>query len=361
MKATITKAATVDVQEDQHYHPVISLLLPFEPKMTPRSKLAELLTYCCNKVENDLLEKYSGEIAMLMIDKLRTLIANLNFNTHKKSIAIFLSPIIEKIFYLDILLERKISIDDDFNIRQLVYQKKQEQDFLVMMLTKKESRLYLASSGNMVRIVTTTPRPLQLNHVSPGIADSAEYKKVAWQQFLQYADNTLGIILKAYPLPLFINGKEEVIQDFESITRFKHAIIKYVPSVTEDVTVSEIEKKIRPYAADWAAVKQQYLLNKLRQSIDSGRLITGVKEVWKEAMKRKGMTLVVEKSFCYPEQECSGEEILFNVMESHHTYSYVKSAVDDIIEKVFENGGDVEFVEDGMLGDFDRIVLVEQN
>lgn len=361
MKAIVTRPVIADVLEDRHYHPVISLLLPFEPKMTQRSKLTESLNNSCNKVENDLLEKYPGDTAMLMIDKLRTVIANLNFNTHKKSIAIFLSPVIEKIFYLDIPLERKISIDNDFNIRQLVYHKKQEQGFLIMMLTKKESRLYLANNGSLVRIVTTTPRPLQLNHVPSDITDTAEYKKIALNQFLQYADNTLGIILKAYPLPLFIDGKEDILQAFKSITRFEHSIIKYVPSVAEDATVSDIQKMIRPFVADCSVVKQQYIVNRLKQSVDNGRLIVGVKQVWKESMKRKGMLLVVEKSYCYPEQECTGEEILFNVMEPHHSYSYVKSAVDDIIESVFENGGDVEFVEDGMLKEFEHIVLIDQH
>jgi hypothetical protein len=178
---------------------------------------------------------------------------------------------------------------------------------------------------------------------------------------LQYADNTLGIILKAYPLPLFIDGKEDILQAFKSITRFEHSIIKYVPSVAEDATVSDIQKMIRPFVADCSVVKQQYIVNRLKQSADNGRLIVGVKQVWKESMKRKGMLLVVEKSYCYPEQECTGEEILFNVMEPHHSYSYVKSAVDDIIESVFENGGDVEFVEDGMLKEFEHIVLIDQH
>ena len=40
---------------------------------------------------------------------------------------------------------------------------------------------------------------------------------------------------------------------------------------------------------------------------------------------------------------------------------FIKDEVDDIIEKVFENGGDVEFIDDGMLKDHRHIVLIERN
>ena len=38
---------------------------------------------------------------------------------------------------------------------------------------------------------------------------------------------------------------------------------------------------------------------------------------------------------------------------------YIKDAVDDIIEKVIACGGDVEFVDEGILKDFSKIALIE--
>jgi hypothetical protein len=39
--------------------------------------------------------------------------------------------------------------------------------------------------------------------------------------------------------------------------------------------------------------------------------------------------------------------------------SYIKDAVDDIIEKMLEYGGDVEFVDEGVLKDYDHIALIK--
>ena len=51
-----------------------------------------------------------------------------------------------------------------------------------------------------------------------------------------------------------------------------------------------------------------------------------------------------------------GETIFSNSSETNKMVT--KDAVDDIIEKVLENGGDVEFVED--LKEYNKIALIEQ-
>ena len=78
-------------------------------------------------------------------------------------------------------------------------------------------------------------------------------------------------------------------------------------------------------------------------------------------MHRKGSLLLVEKSYQYPEQQNTGDEILFNVIDPYNKFSYIQNAVDDIIEKVFENGGDVEFTDDGLLENYQHIALLQQD
>lgn len=70
------------------------------------------------------------------------------------------------------------------------------------------------------------------------------------------------------------------------------------------------------------------------------------------------MLLVIEKGYMHAAGIGStGKLHLFN--EPYRRYSYAKDAVDDTIEKVLENGGDVEFVNKGLLEDFQHIALVQ--
>ena len=51
--------------------------------------------------------------------------------------------------------------------------------------------------------------------------------------------------------------------------------------------------------------------------------------------------------------------MIYKEETSGNTSLYIKDAVDDVIEKVLENGGDVEFVEEGLLNDYQQIALIQ--
>jgi hypothetical protein len=356
---TIVQLSTNDVVADMQYLPVISLLIPFDPKMVLKTKLLEKLSNAASRVEGQLLEKYHGDTAMLMIEKLRTIIAGLNYNTHKKSVAIYLSPVLEKVIYMDIAVEEKIIVDGAFDIRDLVQHKKQEHSFLVMLVTNKESRIYLGKDDRLIRIVTTTPKPLFPYNKKEQTDGLDSLKQSALAHFLQHADNTLEIILKAYPLPLFICGDEELLEQFKAISKGGHAVVNYIYSDVADATVHEIQKKMAMYTADWASVQQQYLACRLQKAARDKRLVTGIKDVWQKAVHHKGSLLLVEKNYQYPEKQNTGDEILYNIMDPYHPFSYIKNIVGDIIEKVLENGGDIEYAENNLLAEYGHIVLMQ--
>ena len=146
-----------DVMEAVHYRPAVSVFMPFDPKMGLKKELTHSLKVAADKVERELLESYPDEMAMLITEKLRGIIQKLDFNTHKKSIAIYVSPVFEKVLYLDIAVEEKIMINESFEIRDLVYSKKQLHKYLVLLLSGKESRIYLVDTNSFIRILSNTP------------------------------------------------------------------------------------------------------------------------------------------------------------------------------------------------------------
>ena len=142
------------LQEEVKYMPAISIIQPFEPMMLLKSELEYRLKRAVEKVETELMANYPVHTAVPVIVKLQNLIRHLNYNTHKKSIAIFVSPLIEKVYYLDIRVEEKIVIDESFEIRDLVYSKKQNIQYLVLLLSAERSKMYL---GNCSKFVLSNP------------------------------------------------------------------------------------------------------------------------------------------------------------------------------------------------------------
>jgi hypothetical protein len=84
-----------------------------------------------------------------------------------------------------------------------------------------------------------------------------------------------------------------------------------------------------------------------------------MRDVWREAMSRKGRLLVVGKNYMYAAQREGKEEMIYKAVEPFNKFSYIKDAVDEVIEKVLENGGDVEFVDEEVLKAYEQIVLLQ--
>lgn len=353
-----------EVMQTVHYRPAVSIILPFEPKMGLKKELLHSLKIAAAKVEQELLENYPHETAILVMQKLRAVIKDLNFNTHKKSIAIYVSPVFEKVLYLDVQVEEKIIVDESFEIRDLVYSKKYLQKYLVLMISAKVSRIYLANPDTFVRIVSDTPESVYayVNDVPERVANFsniAERKEIVSDKFLRHIDNALDIILKAYRLPLFVAGTEKIMGHFKKLSKHTGAVIEYIQGNYEEATLPELKNILKPCIADWKKVIQKDLLNQLEEAAGKKKLSVGIKEVWKDAMNHKGRLLAVEKDYMYAAQHGSNCEIIYKMIEPYSRFSYIKDAVDDIIEKVLEHGGDVEFVDNNILKDYHQIALVK--
>lgn len=79
--------------------PRISLIISFDPKMRTQSGLLNLLTVAADKAEKELMINYQKEKIIPIIEKLRRLITSLVCMQHEKSIGIFVSPFMEKVYY----------------------------------------------------------------------------------------------------------------------------------------------------------------------------------------------------------------------------------------------------------------------
>jgi Bacterial archaeo-eukaryotic release factor family 3 len=345
-----------------HYRPAVSIIMPFEPKMGLKNELSHSLKIVTDKVEQELRNNYPDEIYQLVIQKLRALIKNLNYNTHKKSIAIYVSPVFEKVLYLDIPVEEKTIIDESFEIRDLVYSKKQLHKYLVLLLSGKESRVYLGNSDSFVKIASNVPEVMYGNDATDKVANfvaTAEYKEVQMEKFLHHIDHVLDNILNAYHLPLFVLGTKRVLGHFNTLTKHKAAVVEYIYGNYDEAGLPKLREILLPYIANWKKIKQKDILNQVEEAAGDKKLAYGMQDVWREAMSLKGKLLIVEKDFMYPAEHGGSEDVIYKADERFNKFSYIKDAVDDVMEKVLEKGGDVEFVDKDVLKDYQKIVLIK--
>jgi hypothetical protein len=353
-----------DVFEAIHYRPAISIIMPFEPKMSAKAELAHHLKFAVDKVDREIRGNYPTELAGLVMQKLKNIVKNINYNTFKKSIAIYVSPVFEKVLYLDIPMEEKIMVDGSFEIRDILYAKKELHNYLVLVLSSKWSRVFLGNCSKFVKVKSDVPDHIAAfqNDFPEKVAnfsDPAYRKEVMMEKFLRHIDDGLKLLLHAYSLPVFVMGTKRIMGHFKTITKNEKNIIGYIHGNFEEATEAELGKAIAPYVNDWKKVKMEDLRHQMERAADAGKLATGIQQVWKVAAQNRGRLLVVEKNYMYAAEQGENSEIIIKPSEPYNKFSYIKDAVDDVIEKVLEQGGDVEFVEEGDLRDLDHIALIQ--
>lgn len=295
--------------------------------MTPRQDLENTLKGLLEKAERQLMAIHNAGEVLPVIARLRQLLRSLDFSTHRRSVALLASEQTGKICYMDTEVEPQLVIDKPLRTRDLADYRKKEKEYLVMVLDRDLSRTYLGRDSHLRLIKSNTPQSVQSNH------------------FIHHMDQGLGGVLKVYPLPVFVIGPDPVTDFFTRITKHEEQIVDYIHQDVTDMTENRLLEWLRPQLVAWDSLRQRMVRQQIEKALKTGRLICGLDNVRKTAGSKNNRLLVIPRDSTRD--------------SSRGTHPFYKaSIIDDIAEKVFANGGEVEKVEKDMLNGYDDIAIV---
>lgn len=345
------------------YQPAVSIIMPFEPKISLKTELDQRLKFAYDKVQRMLKQNYPPDKAEPVLKKLSDIIAGLNFDKAKQSICIYVSPLVEKVYYLDVPVAEKIIVDESFEIRDLVYSRKELHEYLVLVLSAEKCAIYLGNGKQLLPLALKNGNTAETvkNDVAERVSNFSDpqyRKEVLMDKFLRLADENLGDMLKMHPFPVFVLGTERTVGHFKQITRHERQMVQVVHGNFEQASEAELYKVVEPAIEAWKADKQKQLLQQLESAMGAGKLAVGMQEVWKTAVARKGRLLVIEKHYRFAAYRGATPDEIFPAEATENHPFHIQDAVDDVIEMVLENGGDIAFVDEPLLAQYDHIALI---
>jgi hypothetical protein len=352
----------IEVMHASPYRPSVTIILPFEPRLSLVSELEYSLKIASDKIKYELYESYSSGIVLPLIQKLNRLIAELDYKTKKSSIAIYLSPVFEKVIYLDTKEDERIMVDSSFEIRDLVYSNRHLHKYLLLILSGKESQLYLGNSEKFEKLASSGSVYAHINDAPEKVlnfSDMSERKQIIRDKFLQHTDNLLDKVLKEHQYPLFVLGTEKLLGHFKKHTKHSNTVFKYISGNYEDHTLGQLRAIMQPYIASWFRTQQSAVLAQLEKAADKKKLVYGIKNVWNAVNNFHGRLLVVERNFMVAARFTKKNDSIELAKKPYDKQADTLDIVDDVIEKVLENGGDVEFVDKDLLKAYNQIALVK--
>lgn len=335
--------------------PSVVVTLPFDPKMTPKGPIEASLKDALAKATRQLMTQYPSSTALPVIARLQHLTGSLNFATHKKSIALFVSPEMEKVLYLDEPVESQVLVDSDFRIRDLTLARGTQVEYLVLLLSSRKSRMYQGNGSGLQLIKSNSFKPGYLYYgempeKAANFSDLSTRKQLLPDKFLHHMDEGLSAILNAYDLPVFVIANDKVAGHFSRITHNDRHIAGYIHKNCMKTREENLPDVLQPYLRDWNIVRQQMALKQVDSAVEAGKLATGIEEVSKAVRNRNNRLLIVEKDFTEPAGQPSNQNASGKF--------YIHDRVDAIIGQVLQNGGQVEWVDKGRLDRQGHIALV---
>jgi len=253
--------------------------------------------------------------------------------------------------------------DNPTEIRELVYSAQPAPRYLVLVICAKHFKVFEGNDHQLKELPASIPDHVAAykNDIAEKVtnfSDVSDRKEIMLDKFLRQADSELTQV-RVDSCPVFILGTKRTTGHFKKISHNTKGIIEYIHGNYDEATVPELTRLLDPHVAGLVKARQTDLVKQLDDAMNAHKLVWGIHDVWRYAMQNKGRLMVVEDNYYYPSGE-DGTPIHFSEhgAEGEHQY-YLKDAVDVLIEKVLKGGGKVEFVDKGLLDNYNSIALIQ--
>ena len=328
--------------------------MPFEPLTQSKTHIEQRFTAALHQIEKELNHHFARYIVRPALSKLKSIISGLNFSTLRKSVVISVSPFQEQVYYLNVPLKEKVVVGRVISARELVQLKKDERRYLLLILDHDKADLYLGQQHQLTPLLHNSARQEAIPAVAQNPMPVQEKPtKVCASTFLKSVDDGLHILQQAYQLPLLVMGRKNQLELFSQLTRNESYMTQLIEKEVLPHSKQGLHQVLQPFITiGWQRLYEKYLLLQLEHALSTGHIAVGVDEVWKAAHEKRTRLLVIEKDYAYPAYSAAGTNSLYT------DDLQPVDVVDEAIETVLAGGGNVEFVEKGVLKDYLHMALI---
>ena len=366
------KKQIVELQA-QRGDPSISITLPvYYSSPTDLQQTEIRLKNQLAQTEERLLKtREARDIAPLM-NRLHALADSVDVHRRAGGIAIFANPSFGRVMYLATPLEERVVIDDNFATREIVRALLTSPRYRVLSLTEESAHLY-EGRRDRLHAVETAGFPLArgIEGVETVLTSTygvevSELQKAEGRDFFERVEKALKEVSDHDPLPLALVGVERTLALFDTAvagdTADKFNVIARMHGNYEKVGIAELEGKLWPLVQPGLNGARERAKERLEESVGLDRAAFGLEKAWEHANTGRVDTLLVERD-ARQSARVVPSEMPFGALEpcddcDKTEPDVLPDAIDEIIELVMKNSGDVVFVGAGEMAQPGHIAAI---
>jgi hypothetical protein len=342
-------------------HPSVSILAPTH-RTAPSNKQdpIKVKNLVRNAVDR-LHQEFTKRETAAVVANLQQLVRDVDWEHTLDGLALFASRRLSRAVSVPFRVKPRAVIDETFATRDLVYAFNRATPYRVLVLSHKPT-LY---DGWTALLDEHKVKPFPMVHRGPGGASKlpggqgvnpSAVRDEAQRQFFRLVDDAVDALQKANRLPLVVVGVERNLAFYREVTRQSGAIVGMLAGNYDQASPSALGKLVWPVFESGATLRRTEALVQLDEAVGVHRHASGIDQVWRVAVGRKSRTLLVEKEFKYPaDVSPEGDRLLPYTGQGP---AALDDAVDEVIERVMDSGGEVYFYPTGTLEVHQKIAVV---
>lgn len=348
----LSREELLSLQKKRNY-PAISILAPTHRTQPSASKDPVVVKNLVAKALTRLHAEFTKREVAGVVKNLEKLVSQVDWEHNLDGLALFASQDVAKEVKLPFRVKPRFSIDATFATRDLVFALNRAPRYRVLVLGEKPTRLFEASTSVLTEF---TDKPFPLVHKGPGGASKlpggkgvniSAVRDDAHRQFFKKAAEAIAVLNKQDPLPLVVVGVDRNLAFYQEVTTDAASIIGLVRGSHDGTSPSQLGKMVWPIFQSGSTQKRINALVRLDVAVSGNRHASGIDQVWKAASEKRCQTLLVETGFTQSVDLSPDGKFLEPYTGKGE--NALDDVVDEVIEMVLANGGEVFFYDSGAL------------
>jgi hypothetical protein len=346
----------------QNEYPSLTLLAPTH-RTAPANKRDRIVVKNLAAEGIDRLhEEFPKREVAPLIRNLNRLVDGVDWEHTQDGLALFANKDLATAVGLPFKVRARVVLDATFATRDLVYTLNKAPRYRVLVLTEKPTRLFEARTNLLTEV---TEKPFPMVHTGPGGAsrlpggpgiNRSAVRDEAHRDFFRKVDAALAAIQKEDHLPVVVVGVDRYLAFYHEVTKDPDAIVGVVSGSHDNPQPHALGRLVWPVFKAGATLRRTRALVRLDEAVAVNRHASGIDQVWRAAFEKRCQTLLVETGFEHPADLApSGDHLL---PYSGRGPSALDDSVDEVIERVLADGGEVHFFDPGTLDVHQRIAAV---
>lgn len=313
----------------------LGLVIPFQPSMWKDLSTQTIYNYASGLVLKQLNEKAGVENLDNFLGRLKTIFIKLNFNSHRKSLALILSPEEDKMIYLDFQVKPYVCLGETIYFLDLIADVEWEPDFYLLQVQEKRVQLFQYNQNHLIKIFEQV-------HDDDAYAD-LNIKN----ELFQNAAYIIKLMNGKNNKPVFITGSAQQIEAFNKIAPHPEIIFKKIR--TGEIFFGEIiESLISEITEEWHHWQSEFFSGKILIAHKTNSFISNIDAVLQSLTKKADGFLLMDKQFKLQ---------LHNPKKSSRIFSVANEFINEV-EKFLVRGNKIEITKTGLLKDMGGVVLL---